>query len=155
MTKMTKEEMDQKLIEACILEKWLPAALTGETCGAGLDGYPIEAGRWWNCYTNDRGEELMDLYEQETCCLCQVYNPNKDDRANWLYFATGKDEPLEYCCWECPISRSTGRKFCVGTPYDAYHRGYQLKARNEVEFLLSLLPEDNVLRTRIRFEEVG
>lgn len=79
------------------------------------------------------------------CALCLVFHPGcRSD---------GEDN-----CVGCPVRNRTGRDYCKGTPYDAWlHAGFgpgghlhgstgdeaRALARPELDFLRSLLPEDN------------
>lgn len=89
-------------------------------------------------------EYLTSAYN---CPLCKIFNlKNPQNGTN---------------CEGCPVSESTGRPYCVGTPYyvantasDAWYYCYQegsaesyklaahKAARDEVEFLKSLLPQE-------------
>lgn len=72
--------------------------------------------------------------DAEHCALCRVFN--------W-------PPSLKALCDGCPVSHSTGRILCVGTPFSEAHRnyrnedkrGFKKHARAEVAFLKSLLPK--------------
>lgn len=73
----------------------------------------------------------------EHCALCQMFLLGEDIRQ----------------CRSCPVSETTGRSSCFGTPYDsvvsaefAFENGdisldeYRVTCRTELDFLKSLLP---------------
>lgn len=82
------------------------------------------------------------------CALCALF---------WTWDKLGTDSPS---CVKCPVMQRTGKKFCVGSPFDAAsnivndHHGdegydtpeFREAAMRELEFLRSLLPEDHLTR---------
>lgn len=79
----------------------------------------------------------------------------KGSVAKWeaIVAGTGEDHgqmncPLCYVfiigdCEGCPVMAATGKRFCAGTPYEAYYESAKRSdAADELAFLKSLLPQD-------------
>lgn len=66
-------------------------------------------------------------YGAVDCPLCELFNRYEHD-----------------LCAGCPVSESTGRLGCGGTPYENYRvTGTTEAAQAELDFLKSLLPEES------------
>ena len=48
------------------------------------------------------------------CALCNIFHTSGDK-----FSGTG-------CCWNCPVSKKTGDRFCQGTPYVSALKYYNL-----------------------------
>lgn len=65
------------------------------------------------------------------CPLCKLYNNYKNN----------------YSCEGCPVSKRTGKRGCMGTPYEGWNGSWVktdsdvLVAYQELQFLRSLLPQ--------------
>lgn len=116
--RMTTEEMNEHLLAACILEKWMPLANT-----VGSAPLPMVTGG-------------------ETCVLCQVYHPmfngkqgkkDKSCRGCPVYEHTGEEG-----CLGTPFDGVHG--LLTRSPE------WKLAVQSELDFLISLLPAHNPLR---------
>lgn len=122
---MNKQQIDQQLIEACILEKWNPRAM-----GCSVPG-------------NDT----------DTCCLCQVYYPESaiDD---YDEIAEDEDDDCLECPIRLRTGARYCRDtpFVHASVWNHEVKEWQpTKNHNiveaEIEFLISLLPPDHPWRT--------
>lgn len=113
---MTKEEMDIKLIEACLLEKWIP----------------MSQGRTW---IEDRREFGQDSIG--SCSLCQVYYKHRHES---IESCTGC--PIR----ERPGGRKYCERTPIMMWAESFEEDEQAFAEEEVEFLISLLPKDHPWR---------
>lgn len=82
---------------------------------------------------NKEGHKPFDTY----CSLCKLFN--------------SKEHNLKNYCNGCPVFERTGHKLCIGSPYrhasyaweDKLDIRFKELAKEEVEFLRSLLPKEN------------
>lgn len=96
----------------------------------------------WEAIVADEGEDSGP----NNCPLCQLFHPAHG----------GKGNPVD--CGGCPVREATGQMGCGGTPYDTYEvltvdgddddvEAIAAAAQEELEFLRSLLPADEVAET--------
>lgn len=64
----------------------------------------------------------------ENCPLCRLFHQDYTDKGP------------ETCCDGCPVFEHTGVRSCGGTPYSRYEDDDEETAKEELDFLKSLLP---------------
>lgn len=92
--------------------------------------------KWRRVYKFIRDEQEIPVCDEDSCPLCNLYI-HKD-------------------CSGCPVRRSTGEKWCDGSPYDSYcrARGHgegtlaEHLALAEIKFLEMLLDNELAVQTR-------
>ena len=101
-----------------------------------LDALKESIEHWERIYTNTRHEgEHCGAHD---CALCKLFNNNYFEHLD-----QGKS-----CCEGCPVEAYTGVPFCDNTPYHylrafkLYSKEFMQVAKEEYEFLKSLLPKD-------------